>query len=268
MSTPELTADAIAIYGNKIVLVERNTEPEGLALPGGHQEPNETLAATAAREMREETGLNFIPEHQVGVYDDPNRDLRGNKVSVVYAGEAYGDPSSQEEATDVSLFPLSDLEDLREDIVFDHGEIISDYLDGTAESKRGSKRVKEPDNLILYSNRKGSKNVGDLQMDSYSSVKVPESLEEGKRMLASNADGVLAATLPVEDHPDLGETYVVGARIDKTYKNTLYDGSTEKKTKTSYPVIEVEEPDVQDTVDEISEEYPEWIKVGAKVKML
>jgi hypothetical protein len=51
--SPELTADAVATYGDNLVLVERNKEPEGLALPGGHQEPGETLKATAIREMKE-----------------------------------------------------------------------------------------------------------------------------------------------------------------------------------------------------------------------
>ena len=45
--------------GDRVLLVERGQPPgEGLwTVPGGHQEPGETLAQAVAREVREETGL-------------------------------------------------------------------------------------------------------------------------------------------------------------------------------------------------------------------
>lgn len=268
MSGGELTADAVATYDNKLVLVERNKSPEGLALPGGHHEPGETLEATAIREMREETGLNFVPNHKLGVYDEPGRDPRGQKVSVVYTGEAYGEPGSPEDATEVSMVPLSDLEDIRDDLVFDHADIITDYLEGNAAESQAVQEFDEPESLLFYSDRKGLREYDELQADVYSTVNVPEDIEEGKRMQASNADGALAATLPVGNHPALGDKFVVGARFDDTYKTTLYDGSTEKHHKMEFPVIEVESSEVDEAIDSFSKKNPEWIKVGAKVNLL
>lgn len=275
MTAIELTADAVATYDDNLVLVERNKEPEGLALPGGHQEPGETLETTAIREMREETGLNFVPERQLGVYDEPGRDPRGQKVSVVYAGEAYGEPGSPEEATEVSMVPLADLEDISDELVFDHANIISDYLEG---NNRDTATENEPDELVFYQNDVDENTFYediDLFSDNrYRSISQPESLDEGLRKKASNADGVLAATLPVDDHPRFGDEYIVGAEVKEVVNETVYSGGkrgsggTSRKTRTTYPTFEVQEGDVQEVINRLSQENPNWIKVGSKVNLL
>jgi 8-oxo-dGTP diphosphatase len=275
MTEAELTADAIATYNDNLVLVERNKEPEGLALPGGHQEPGETLEGTAIREMREETGLKFVPDQQLGVYDEPGRDPRGQKVSVVYTGQAYGEPGSPEEATEVSMTPLSDLEDISEELVFDHEDIISDYLEGN--NGAGATET-EPDELVFYHNDvDGNTYYEDIDLFSdnrYRSISDPENLEEGLRQKASQADGVLAATLPVDNHPRIGDEYIVGAEVEEVVKETSYNagkltsGGTLRETRTTYPTFEVEEVDVQDAINRLNQEDPNWIKVGAKVNLL
>lgn len=275
MTGGELTADAVATYNDNLVLVERNKEPEGLALPGGHHESGETLETTAIREMREETGLNFVPDRQLGVYDEPGRDPRGQKVSVVYAGEAYGEPGSPEEATEVSMIPLSDLEDISEELVFDHEDIISDYLEG---NNRATATATEPDELVFYQNDVDEDTFYediDLFSDNrYRSISHPENLEEGLRKQASQADGVLAATLPVDDHPRIGDEYIVGAKVKEVVNETVYNGGkrgsggTSRKTRTTYPTFEVGEKDVQNAINQLNQEDPQWIKVGAKVNLL
>jgi 8-oxo-dGTP pyrophosphatase MutT (NUDIX family) len=40
------------------------------ALPGGRQDPGETLSQTALRELHEELGLDLPPDHVLGVLDD------------------------------------------------------------------------------------------------------------------------------------------------------------------------------------------------------
>ena len=79
---PALTADCV-IYGFdgehlKILLVERGLEPyKGMwALPGGFMNKDETIDKTAARELREETGLKDVYMTQFKMFSDPHRDVR------------------------------------------------------------------------------------------------------------------------------------------------------------------------------------------------
>jgi ADP-ribose pyrophosphatase YjhB (NUDIX family) len=57
--TPTVAVGAFVFDGPRVLLVERGRPPgEGLwSVPGGRQEPGETLAQAVAREVREETGL-------------------------------------------------------------------------------------------------------------------------------------------------------------------------------------------------------------------
>jgi 8-oxo-dGTP diphosphatase len=87
---PFVTAD-IAIFhsgnhGIKILLVKRKNDPykDQWVLPGGFSEPSETIEETAARELREETGLQGIKLSQVAVFSTPGRDPRGWIMSVLH----------------------------------------------------------------------------------------------------------------------------------------------------------------------------------------
>ncbi len=71
--TPSVTVAAIIERRegetSLFLLVEENT-PEGLKLnnPAGHLDPEESLQQGVVREVLEETGCVFTPEHLVGVY--------------------------------------------------------------------------------------------------------------------------------------------------------------------------------------------------------
>jgi len=56
---PTVAVGAFVFDGDRVLLIERGHPPgEGLwTVPGGRQEPGETLAQAVAREVREETGL-------------------------------------------------------------------------------------------------------------------------------------------------------------------------------------------------------------------
>ncbi len=66
---PHTTVAAVLEQDGKFLLVEEHT-PQGLLFnqPAGHWEPNETLAAGAAREALEESAYEFQPEYLLGVY--------------------------------------------------------------------------------------------------------------------------------------------------------------------------------------------------------
>jgi ADP-ribose pyrophosphatase YjhB (NUDIX family) len=123
--TPYLTVDCIIRYQGGIVLVERKYPPLGWALPGGFVEVGETVEAAVRREMKEETGLELADLKLFGVYSDPSRDPRFHTVSVVFTADGAGTLQGGDDAKKAKVFKL---DDLPEEIPFDHGKIIEDYI--------------------------------------------------------------------------------------------------------------------------------------------
>jgi 8-oxo-dGTP diphosphatase len=94
-------------------------------LPGGLVEPDETAREACVREVNEEVGLDVAVEEFVGLYDDPDRDERGN-VSAAYRCAPITDdaPEPREEARQVRTFDPPDLPKMG----FDHEQIVADAL--------------------------------------------------------------------------------------------------------------------------------------------
>jgi len=122
-----LATDGVVLVGGEVALLERDHPPhEGdWVLPGGMVERDERAREACAREVREEVGLTVRPVSFVGLYDDPDRDERGN-VSAAYLCVPTGDgePTAREEARRVATFPPDDLPALG----FDHARIVADAL--------------------------------------------------------------------------------------------------------------------------------------------
>ena len=139
---PALTAD-ICIFarsgaGWKLLLIRRGGHPYlgCWALPGGFADQGETIEATAARELQEETGLTGLDLRLVGIYSAPGRDPRGWTVSAAY-GARVEDPLeavAADDAAEAAWFDVALPEDgpaaaalpEGERMAFDHAEIIAD----------------------------------------------------------------------------------------------------------------------------------------------
>jgi 8-oxo-dGTP diphosphatase len=117
-----------------VLLVERGVDPfkGGLALPGGFVRPDEDLAAAAARELREETGLALGDVHleQLASYGDPGRDPRMRVVTVAYLALAPGMPSplAGTDAAAAAWTPVSDTAGSFP-LAFDHTRILADGVE-------------------------------------------------------------------------------------------------------------------------------------------
>lgn len=122
---PLLTIDIIIGLQDGIVLIERKNPPYGWALPGGFVDYGESLEAAAAREAKEETGLELEELKQFRAYSAPERDPRHHTVSVVFTAKGRGEPAAADDASRLWVFPL---DRLPAELAFDHGKILADYV--------------------------------------------------------------------------------------------------------------------------------------------
>lgn len=121
---PTPTVDVIVETDAGIVLIERANEPRGWALPGGFVDEGETVEHAAAREVKEETGLDVRLRALLHVYSDPARDPRQHTMSTVFVGTAEGEPVGGDDASDARIFGL---DELPSPLCFDHAQILADY---------------------------------------------------------------------------------------------------------------------------------------------
>jgi 8-oxo-dGTP diphosphatase len=126
--TPSLAADAIIelldLPGQPVVLIERAFEPFGWAIPGGFVDIGETIEAAAIREAKEETGLDVQLTALLGIYSNPTRDHRGHTVTAVYIAQAHGTPQAADDAKNSAWYTL---DDLPQQLAFDHALVLEDY---------------------------------------------------------------------------------------------------------------------------------------------
>jgi 8-oxo-dGTP diphosphatase len=132
VETPLLAVDGIINVQDEngkfigIVLIERKYPPIGIALPGGFVEVGETVERAVIREMKEETGLDVIIMRQFHVYSNPERDPRRHVVSVVFECVARGEPKGSDDAKVARVYSYDEIP--FKELVFDHSQILKDYL--------------------------------------------------------------------------------------------------------------------------------------------
>ena len=114
----------------EIMLIERGREPfKGCwALPGGFLDEDETLEECAARELKEETGVEIASDQlvQFKAYSQLDRDPRTRVISVAFSAFVTTEviPVAADDAADVKWFQVLGLPSL----AFDHASIVADWL--------------------------------------------------------------------------------------------------------------------------------------------
>lgn len=142
---PSLTADVVLVTlgkaGLRALFIRRKHPPfEGhFALPGGFVDEGETVAETAARELKEETGLSGVRLEELGCFSKPGRDPRGWTVSIAHLALApegtVGEVKAGDDAAEAAWLDLSVEGEGRslslrhegeavEALAFDHREIL------------------------------------------------------------------------------------------------------------------------------------------------
>lgn len=120
--------DVIASRGDSFVVIERLSEPKGLAFPGGKVESGETPISAIVREFGEETGFTLEVTGVVGFYDDEARDPRGRYVSTVMHGVAHGAPKEEPGKTRVHCMHASEILARHREFVSDHFRMFTDFV--------------------------------------------------------------------------------------------------------------------------------------------
>ncbi|OTO09204.1 hypothetical protein A5882_003534 [Enterococcus sp. 4E1_DIV0656] len=145
---PSVTVDNVVFNRSDeihVLVIRRKGHPfkNMLALPGGFVNPYENLQRAAARELKEETGLESLNSQLVGVYGDKGRDPRGWTISIAFSTvvEDFPEVIAMDDASEAFWYKLKDFELeflLSGDkdyfvfgfnsFAFDHAQIISDSL--------------------------------------------------------------------------------------------------------------------------------------------
>jgi len=122
--------DGVILDGKgNILLIKRKYPPykDFYALPGGFIEKGESPKQAIMREIKEETNSEVEIIKNIGVYDKPGRDPRGEVHSTAFLCKIVSDISKVEanmDSKDAIFTPISELNHIK--FAFDHKQILRD----------------------------------------------------------------------------------------------------------------------------------------------
>jgi ADP-ribose pyrophosphatase YjhB (NUDIX family) len=104
---PKLVAGAIPVVDGKVWLLRRAIEPRygAWTFPAGFMEMGESVEEAAARETREELGIEIEIESLLNVYSRPTTPT----VLTVYVARALSRPTGGRETLEYALFSPNDI---------------------------------------------------------------------------------------------------------------------------------------------------------------
>jgi len=112
-------ASAIIKNSEGKILLQRRSDNDMWALPGGTMEIGESISGTVKREVKEETGLDVEPEYITGIYSDPKHVIEYSdgevrqEFSLCFACHiVQGDLHRSEESLEIAFFAPEEIEGL------------------------------------------------------------------------------------------------------------------------------------------------------------
>ena len=128
-------SSAVVADSDGRILLQHRSDSGNWALPGGTMDIGETLAESATREVREETGFDVRIDRIVGIYSDPDHvfayddgEIRQEFSICLACTITGGSLSVSSESTDVRFFAPEDIP-----VIQIHESILArirDYLSG------------------------------------------------------------------------------------------------------------------------------------------
>lgn len=114
-----VAASAVVINDQGKIVLHRRSDNARWSIPGGAMELGESIAETAVREVKEETGLDVEVERLVGIYSDPgfvvaysDGEVR-QQFSICFACRVTGGKvATSDESLEVAFFRPDDIDDL------------------------------------------------------------------------------------------------------------------------------------------------------------
>ncbi len=110
-------ASAIVVDEAARILLIRRSDNALWSIPGGAMEVGERIADTAVREVREETGIEVVPEAIVGIYSNPRHVIEyadgevRQQFSICFACRRVGgELATSDESSEVGFFTPAEIQ--------------------------------------------------------------------------------------------------------------------------------------------------------------
>lgn len=91
-----VTVSAVIEHDGRFLMIEEMASGSRVInQPAGHLEENETFVEAVTREVKEETGIDFVPGELVGIYRHRQADIGRTWLRVAFTGAVAGSTDPQ-----------------------------------------------------------------------------------------------------------------------------------------------------------------------------